>query len=809
VARVVPGVAEGGVHGFAAALTSFVGRAGEVREVAGLLAQHRLVTVTGPGGMGKTRLAGEVACLVAGRFADGVWLAELAAAREPALVRAAVAVALGVRQAPGLSEVESLTEMLARRQLLLVLDNCEHVLVAAAELCAAVLAAADDVRILATSREPLRVAGEARYRLGPLTLPPLDGAAVPASEAVALFADRARQVDPRFTLGPESAAPVARLVRRLDGMPLAIELAAARVEALGVAQLADRLDDRFALLGGGDRLAADRQRSLAAAARWSYELLTERERRVFRMLAVFPGPFTLEAAEAVAGADAGPAVLHLVDCSLLTPPRAGPDGRARYLMLQTLCDYGKEQLIGAGEEEQAAAALARFALGVAESAAAQLETSAGEVDAARWLDAEDATGHFVLAWSLRHDPATAVRLAIALAHWWLLRGRWAVGYELVSAAAAHATEGGLQWCAAQFWLGLMVNGIDTAAGLRHFEVAAAALRQQPPSRLLCLTLSCRAWCLANLGRTAEADEGGRYALALARDIGDPAGEAHALTLLAMVALDRGEPQASLTWCLQARRLDPAGLPGWIARERDIILTDALLENGELPDAERACAAGLEAARQAGARWQEEEHLLQMAQLDLLSGRVPEARAHLREAADLAVQWGGTLIMAPPCLDLCGHLCAQTGRPAAAVTAWAAHAVSLGNTAYPDLPYNARRREGPLREARQALGPSAARAAEERGAAMGPAAAAEYVALLVAQEPGPPAGPSAGPGLPRLSARERELVTLVAQGRTNTQIAEQLFISVRTVSSHLDRIRDKTGCRRRADLTRLALQAGLV
>jgi len=179
-----------------------------------------------------------------------------------------------------------------------------------------------------------------------LTLPPLVGAAVPASEAVALFADRARQVDPRFTLGPESAAPVARLVRRLDGMPLAIELAAARVEALGVAQLADRLDDRFALLGGGDRLAADRQRSLAAAARWSYELLSERERRVFRMLAVFPGPFTLEAAEAVAGADAGPAVLHLVDCSLLIPQRAGPDGRARYLMLQTLRDYGKERLIG-------------------------------------------------------------------------------------------------------------------------------------------------------------------------------------------------------------------------------------------------------------------------------------------------------------------------------------------------------------------------------------------------------------------------------------------------------------------------------
>ena len=276
--RVAPGAAAGGVHGFAAALTSFVGRAGEVREVAGLLAEYRLVTVTGPGGMGKTRLAGEVARRVAGRYADGVWLAELAAAREPALVRSAVSVALGVRQAPGLSVAESLAAVLAPRQLLLVLDNCEHVLEAAAQLCEAVLSAADDVWILATSREPLRVAGEARYRLGPLTLPPRDDAAVPGSEAVALFADRARRADPHFILGPDSVGAVARLVRRLDGMPLAIELAAARVEALGVAQLADRLDDRFALLSGGDRLAAARQRSLAAVARWSYELLTGRER---------------------------------------------------------------------------------------------------------------------------------------------------------------------------------------------------------------------------------------------------------------------------------------------------------------------------------------------------------------------------------------------------------------------------------------------------------------------------------------------------------------------------------------------------
>ena len=329
--------AAGGVHGFPAVLTSFVGRAGPVREVAGLLERHRLVMVTGPGGVGKTRLAGQVARAVAGRFADGAWLAELAPVRDPAQVPAVVAAALGVREQPGVPAAEAVARVLARQQLLLVLDNCEHVIGAAAGLCAGLLAACDDVRVLATSREPLALAGEARYRLGPLALPgPGEAAEAGGSEAVALFADRARQVDAHFTLDGQAGPVVARLVTRLDGMPLAIELAAARVEALGAGQLLDRLDDRFALLTAGDRLAAGRHRSLAATVEWSYRLLEEGERRVFRLVSVFPGPFTLEAAEAVAGPGAGPALLHLVDCSLLVPPRAGPDSRWRYVMLETL-----------------------------------------------------------------------------------------------------------------------------------------------------------------------------------------------------------------------------------------------------------------------------------------------------------------------------------------------------------------------------------------------------------------------------------------------------------------------------------------
>jgi predicted ATPase len=323
------------MHGFVPALTSFVGRAMAVDEVSGLLGGSRLVTVTGPGGVGKSRLAAEVAGRAADQYADGVWLVELAAVEQPALVPAAVAAVLGVRELPGVPVAASLARVLARQELLLVLDNCEHVVGAAAQLCAVLLHGADDVRVLATSREPLRVAGEARYRLPPLQMRDPDEPDAGESDAVVLFADRVRQVDSHFTLDRESGPSAARLVARLDGIPLAIELAAARADSLGLAQLADRIGDRLGLLVTGDRTAPARQQSLAATVQWSYWLLGQREQRVFRLASVFPGPFTLEAVEAVAGPGAGVLALSLVDCSLLGLPQSGADGTTRYAMLET------------------------------------------------------------------------------------------------------------------------------------------------------------------------------------------------------------------------------------------------------------------------------------------------------------------------------------------------------------------------------------------------------------------------------------------------------------------------------------------
>jgi predicted ATPase/DNA-binding CsgD family transcriptional regulator len=801
------GTAVASLHGFVPALTSFVGRAGEVDEVAAMLGDYRLVTVTGPGGVGKTRLAAEVARRVAGQFADGGWLVELAAVQDPALVPAAVAVALGIPQPPGMSIADSLARVLARRQQLLVLDNCEHLLAAVAELCGMLLPAADDVRVLATSREPVGIAGEARYRLPPLTLPGKgDPAGAAGSEAVALFADRARQADPHFTLGSETGPVAARLVARLDGMPLAIELAAARAESLGVAQLLDRLDDRFALLAGGDRLAAPRQRSLAATVEWSYQLLSQNERQVFRRLAVFPGPFTLDAAESAAGTAAGPAVLHLVDCSLLTPPRTGPDGRSRYLMLDTLRAYGLERLAEAGEQPEAAAALAAHALQVAEQAAADMQVSASELAAARWLDAEDPATQQALAWALEHNPPAALRLATALAPWWQLRGRLAAGYPLLRAAAHHATPGSAAWGAAQTWLGRAADVAgEISVSLGHYTVARDALTAGAPSPALIDALCGRAESLINSGRIPEGAKEAHRALALAREIGYPEGEVSALIELDLAAFFAGDFEGAVTWSRQADRIDPAAISGRLARRRSNSLTGSLTFAGELASARRSCAEGLALARQAGDLPAEAFCLNVMAELELREGRIPEARAALQEALALAMRLGSFYRLSD-CLDDCGHLCAATGRHAEAITLWAAWAAPLQQDGIPVPPPVSQRRQEPMRKAAQALGPARTRAAEERGQAMTLQTAAEFALMLTTLGPH---SPQEAPAETQLSTREQQLVTLVAQGRTDAQIAGQLYISVRTVRSHLDRIRDKTGCRRRADLTRLALQSGLV
>ena len=522
-------VTHGSVRGFMPALTSFVGRARDVDRVAGLVGDNRWVTVTGPGGVGKTRLAAEVGRQVAGQFADGVQLVELTAVADPAHVPAAVAAVLRVQQAPGLSVLESLAGALARQQLLLVLDNCEHLLAGVAELWAGLVPFADDLRVLATSREPVGVAGETRYRLRPLAVPTAgSGGGTGEFAAMTLFTDRARQADPDFSASDEDSAVVGQIVARLDGMPLAIELAAARVEALGLGQLLERLDHGFALLASGDRLAAPRQRSLAATVEWSYQLLGQDEQRVFRRsrlsCAVHAG-----GRRDGAGAAAGPAVLHLVDCSLLTPPGTGP-GWPR-----PVPDAGDPARLRAGPAGRCRENIrGRCRAGPARAAG-------GRAGRGRTADEYSGEGGRPVAGRRRPDhpagpgmgpgarPWAALRLALGLAPWWRLRGRSVAGYALLRAPPD--TPSRAMMCGpphSSGWAHLAHGTADYDTALGHFTAVRDALAARGPSPELADGLAARSVALLNLDRVAEAGEDARVALALARGTGPPCGRGHGL-----------------------------------------------------------------------------------------------------------------------------------------------------------------------------------------------------------------------------------------------------------------------------------------
>ncbi|MBO2438231.1 winged helix-turn-helix domain-containing protein [Actinomadura nitritigenes] len=429
-----------------APLTSFIGRDADLERVGALLAGARLVTLTGPGGAGKTRLSVEAARRWGARdgavppapqAADGAWLVELAPVTDPGEVPAAVLAALGLREAPQPmpgrraappDPLDRVVTALSARRMLLVLDNCEHLLDAAARLADRVLAGCPGVRIMATSREPLGITGETLWPVGPLEAPPPSASPEDAlaRPAVRLFADRAAAVAPGFAVTGANVAAVVRICRALDGVPLAIELAAARMRALTPAQVAARLDDRFRLLGAGSRTALPRHRTLRAVVEWSWDLLDEPERALCRRLAAFPGGATLDAAERVC---AGPgldraAVLDtlaaLVDKSLVTV--AGADGEPRYRMLETIRAYGIERLAEAGEERAVRRAHADCLVRLAEEAEPHLYR-AEQLEWLRRLTAEHDNISAALRWTISTgDPATAVRFCAALGWYWFLQG---------------------------------------------------------------------------------------------------------------------------------------------------------------------------------------------------------------------------------------------------------------------------------------------------------------------------------------------------------------------------------------------------
>ncbi len=594
-------------------------------------------------------------------------------------------------------------------------------------------------------------------------------------------------------------------------MPLAIELAAAQLEALGMEQLLDRLGDSPGLLAGSDRLAAARHRSLTAAMAWSYELLGAEEQRAFRALAAFPGPFTMAGAEAVAGPDAAPIVLHLVNCSLLAPPCTGPDGRARYAMLETLRSYAASQPAGAGEREAVLERLARYAVRVAEQAAAELQQSTGELAALTWLDAEAATLQQAFQRAREHDPQAALRLALALAPWWQLRGRNVAGYEQLrsvapppeaKAGAPMGAEIGRLFGPAELWLGhLAYSTHDLAAALGHYDAALgqrAGDEATPPPpdggavRLLAGALTGKSSVLRGLGRVPEAAATAGRALRLARQAAYATAEVLALTELALAAHYSGDHETLLSRARQACQISPARVPGMVVRRREYVLMIALTQAGLVAAAQESCSVGLSKAREAGDVQNLAAFLDAKVHLDVAAGRLSSAGAHLREAIEIGLRTGDRLRVADS-LRECGNLCAAGQRWDDAVTMWSAHLALLADYRADDpgaadlvgvTTVNMPGFAGP-RKARAALSPAKFQAAEKRGMAMAVETAAQFALMLAAKPTAGDATPP--PGIPQLSAREQELVALVGQGRTDAQIAGQLHISIRTVSSHLDRI----------------------
>jgi predicted ATPase/DNA-binding SARP family transcriptional activator/tetratricopeptide (TPR) repeat protein len=600
-----PGSAPAPRTNLPAQLTSFVGREEEIERVGELLGSARLVTLTGPGGTGKTRLACEAASRLADATPDGVWFVPLAPVRGALDVPQAVLVAIGIPEALRILEarelvqpLDRLTDALAGKRLTLVLDNCEHLIDAVATLADRLLTAAPGVRILATSREPLGITGESLCPVPALALPPEDTDAESARsyDSVRLFVDRAAAVRPGFVLDADTVASVVRICRALDGAPLAIELAAARLRALTPGQVADRLDDRFRLLNVGSRTALPRHQTLRAVVDWSWELLDDDERRVLRRLSVFNGGATLESAEKVLDADVIDVIASLVDKSLVM---ATGDTEVRYRLLETVRAYAVERLAEAGEDKRLRDAHAAYFLDLAVRAEPEMRGH----DQLIWIERLAAERDNCNT-ALRHaidtrDVDTAVRLVGNLAWFWILRdyeaeaGQWAIAvWEITEDGAPPGAEDEYAICG------------FTAA------MVSEMLREGGPDPDTLIE--------AIQGTNSLVKEGSTHpALAITRPLvkiftGDIDGARHELDIMA----DHPHP-----WARAAQR---------------IFLAYLMMSLGDVDAAATKAAEAYEAFRALGDRWGMVGALAGMAEVHLARGRPQEAIRASEEAQSYAV-----------------------------------------------------------------------------------------------------------------------------------------------------------------------------
>ncbi len=617
-------------HNLALQLDSFVGRERERAELRERLAQCRLLTLLGMGGLGKSRLSVQLGAELLDDFADGVWLVELAPLSDPRLVPQAVASVLGLREDAGRGVMEVLVDHLRERQLLLILDNCEHVVAACAELAKRLLQNAAGLTLLASSRDALQVAGETVYAVPPLDVPELsaepDLAQLARHESVRLFIDRVTAVQPQFRLGADNAPAVAELCRRLDGIPLALELAAARTRALTVQAIAARLNDRFRLLISGDKTVLPRQRTLRALIDWSHELLSEPERLLFRRLAVFAGGWTLESAESVVagGGLAADAVLdllpRLVEQSLVSLEASSQ----RYRMLETVRAYADEKLAAAGETPGVRDQHLHHLLTLAEAARPQL---AGHQQA-QWLARLDAERDNLLAAHQHCEQATdgdalAVRLLHALRRYWINRGELSLG-------------------------------LDTARAL----LSRPGLAARDANRCMVLFAAGQFGFLG--GFNGPAQQHLEECLAIAREIGADDIVAHVLQPLGMTCLALHDHTAAARHLDEAlQRAETLGEGREVASALNARAMGHRLQ-GNHPLAEVLCRRAVALFRELGDAENIGISLLSLAMVRMAQGPASDAAGMWREAAAIALQTGSTPLLLGA-LDLAIGLAAANGR----------------------------------------------------------------------------------------------------------------------------------------------------
>jgi predicted ATPase/DNA-binding CsgD family transcriptional regulator len=824
-------------------LSSFIGRKPHLVEIEQRLSSTRLLTLTGVGGVGKTRLALQVAAQLLPRFADGIWLIDLAPLADPALVPQALAFVLQVRPVPDQPLLATLAEALQHSQLLLVLDNCEHLVSTCAEVVYTLLRACPQLSILVTSREALGVAGEQLWSVPPLSVPPSSSREWPPSsqpdgsieeyEAVQLFLERARAVRPSLALTEDSTVALVRICQQLDGIPLALELAATRVQGLSLESLATRLADRFQLLTGGSRLVLPRHQTLRATLEWSYDLLTEPEHVFLCRASIFASGWTLEAAEAVCVGDelAGEAVLdtlaQLVKKSLVVVEEHGE--QLRYHLLETVRQYAQEKLAASEELAWARDQHLTYFLMLVQHAEGHLFGA----EMAAWLrrlDREVDNLRAAFDWALENAAwEQALRLAGELLPFWRLHGRDAQGRDWLEEALCHAGEVGrtptLALALTGFgWLTMSSYQGDMVSARRHLEESLALWRELGNQRWEAHALAGLGQCARFQGDLATWRQLAEESLTLATQAGDCWNVIRMATWLAAAAREQGD------YHLARQQLEQNLAP---ARElgNPWCLGSLLLNLGELnqleEQAEQAETCYIEAAHYAqemigdmGMYAEIQSHLAQLAHargdyrrafllaLGATSIPIRHRDFNIRVYAGLIRLAGAVLFLQKPLLTAQLYGAADAFRTH--------HQLRL-------LYVDQARYDRDVAALRATVDEATLTATWEKGRQLTPEQALALVEPLVdsfetaptievpnSPPPAPaPFAPGASQVPANLTRREQEVLRLLAQGWTSTQIAEQLVIGVVTVNFHVRSIYSKLGVSSRSAATRYAIEHQLV